>query len=53
MKGGEGVEPRLPLVSELEHHQAASRREKANRDFLSGLQIKVAVGNLLCCSLFL
>lgn len=36
-------------ASELEHLQLASKGEKARRDFLSGLQIKVSVGSFLCC----
>lgn len=39
-------------VSELKHLQSASKGEKARRDFLSGLQIKVAVGSFLCCLFF-
>lgn len=36
-------------VSELEHLQSANKEEKARRDFLPGLQIKVAAGSFLCC----
>lgn len=36
-------------VSELEHLQSANKEEKARRDFLSGLQIKVTAGSFLCC----
>jgi len=34
-------------VSDLEQRQSASRKEKAKRDFLSGLQIKVVAGSFL------
>lgn len=36
-------------LSELEHLQSANKEEKARRDFLPGLQIKVAAGSFLCC----
>lgn len=36
-------------VSELEHLHSANKEGKARRDFLPGLQIKVAVGSFLCC----
>lgn len=36
-------------VSELEHLQSANKEERARRDFLSGLQIKVTAGSFLCC----
>lgn len=36
-------------MSELEHLQSANKEEKARRDFLPGLQIRVAAGSFLWC----
>lgn len=51
LRGGKGKCLNLcsSHVSELQHLQSANKEKKARRDFLSGLQMKVAAGSFLCC----